>query len=118
GKAHQLGEAMQMARRQTVLRILDLVQVLDEQRALVWAGPDQLTDGLDLLLAQHAAFREQRRLAPAGPGMVGATLAVAAARPRVAHIVHVSSPKLAALSCPPDPPAARSKHRLAATRPS
>ena len=60
---------MQMASRQAALRIVDAVQVFDQQRTLVWSRPDDRAHGLDLLLREHTPFGMQPAAPPPCTGM-------------------------------------------------
>ena len=57
GDAHQFRKAMQMARRQAGLGILDLVQIFDQQRPLVRSVPMSALHAVDFGRFEHTPFR-------------------------------------------------------------
>ena len=63
------GQGLQVLLGQAALRVLDQVQVLDEQRALARPIAQQGLNRRHLVLAQHPPLGKQRRLAAAGARM-------------------------------------------------
>jgi len=74
GDRHQLGKPMQQSGGKAVLGILDLVQILDQQRALIRRRPDQRAHALKLGLMQDPALGKERCRPASGAGMNSAPL--------------------------------------------
>src|SRR3977135_909749 len=83
-----------MSLRQAAFLILDEVQVFDQQRALAWPVAEQRLDGGDLLLSEHPAARERRRLAASGARMDRAT-ASPSHRVALGNVIHAREPAAA-----------------------